>query len=76
LEYDCVCDSEMGNEEIERTISIMQDRKFTDFINCIGSMSFGDNFTWVRNTEDNFCFYSTDDVRKMVPSFLEIYTLP
>lgn len=54
----------------------MQDRKFTDFINCIGSMSFGDNFTWVRNTEDNFCFYSTDDVRKMVPSFLEIYTLP
>ena len=54
----------------------MQDRKLTDFINCVGSMNFGDNFTWVRNTEDDFLFYSTEDVKKMVPNFLEMYTLP
>jgi hypothetical protein len=38
-EEDCGCDEEMGNEEIERSINIMQDSKFVDFINCVGAMS-------------------------------------
>lgn len=53
----------------------MQDPKFIDFINCIGAMSFGENFTWVRNTEDEYNFLSCEDIRKMVFTFLKTYQL-
>ena len=49
-EEDCVCDDSMGNNEIDRSVTVMQNKLFVRFINCIGAMSVGDNFTWVRNS--------------------------
>jgi hypothetical protein len=48
----------------------MQDQRFTDLINCIGSMNFGENFTWVRNTEDDYALLSSEDIRKMAIDFI------
>jgi hypothetical protein len=51
----------------------MQDQKFIDFINCIGAMNFGDNFTWVRNSEDDYSLLTCEDIRTMVFEFLKTY---
>lgn len=65
----------MGYEEVEKTLSIMEDRRFVELINCIGTMNFGDNFTWVRNTEDDYTPLSYEEVRTMAVTFLETYQL-
>lgn len=75
LEDGCVCEEEMGYEEVEKTIGIMEDRRFVELINCIGTMNFGDNFTWVRNTEDDYTPLSYEEVRAMAITFLETYQL-
>jgi hypothetical protein len=60
---------------VEKTIGIMEDRRFVELINCIGTMNFGDNFTWVRNTEDDYTPLSYEEVRTMAVAFLETYQL-
>jgi hypothetical protein len=38
-------------------------------------MNFGENFTWVRNTEDDYSPLSYEEVRTMALSFLETYQI-
>ena len=68
-QVDCLCFENIKDDEMDRTIMLFEDHGFIKFVDAVSKLGYGEKFSWVRNTEDPYSFYSKGQLRDKVEVF-------
>ena len=51
---------------MEKNIAILSDKAYMRLISCISQLNVGEQFTWIRPSENDYHFLSKEELMQMV----------